>query len=159
MAPRDQADITLEPGLADLHVARRRGEYPAMIDQERLGGVGSDRHLARDRDGRAVEYAAVELDPVGVLGEQPLPRTQLEQSGLGPMELTPAYPRVGAQMGSLELGPGSADQKEWGICLDEARRTGATLALTAVVDQFYADVEAMGGKRWDTSSLVARLTR
>lgn len=50
-------------------------------------------------------------------------------------------------------------RKDLGICLDEARRTGATLALTAVVDQFYADVEAMGGKRWDTSSLVARLTR
>ena len=45
---------------------------------------------------------------------------KLSQSGLGPIELTPAYPRVGAQMGSLELGPGSADQKEWGIFLDEA---------------------------------------
>ena len=50
-------------------------------------------------------------------------------------------------------------RKDLGICLDEARLSGATLALTALVDQFYADVEAMGGRRWDTSSLVARLSR
>lgn len=50
-------------------------------------------------------------------------------------------------------------RKDLGICLDEARRSGATLAVTALVDQFYADVMAMGGSRWDTSSLVARLSR
>ncbi len=48
-------------------------------------------------------------------------------------------------------------RKDLGIALDEARRNGAQLPLTALVDQFYADVEAMGGKRWDTSSLIARL--
>ncbi|MGL4476130.1 MAG: NAD-binding protein, partial [Shewanella sp.] len=47
--------------------------------------------------------------------------------------------------------------KDLGIALDEARRNGSTLALTALVDQFYADVQAMGGNRWDTSSLLARL--
>jgi 3-hydroxyisobutyrate dehydrogenase-like beta-hydroxyacid dehydrogenase len=41
--------------------------------------------------------------------------------------------------------------------LEEARRNGSTLALTALVDQFYAEVQAMGGGRWDTSSLKARL--
>lgn len=56
---------------------------------------------------------------------------KLAQSGLGPIELTPAYPRVGAQMGSLELGPGSADQKEWGICLDEAAELVLRLTITA----------------------------
>ncbi len=50
-------------------------------------------------------------------------------------------------------------RKDLGICLDEARRSGATLAVAALVDQFYADVMAIGGSRWDTSSLVARLTR
>ena len=49
-------------------------------------------------------------------------------------------------------------RKDLGICLDEARKNGALLPLTALVDQFYADVQAMGGGRWDTSSLIKRLT-
>lgn len=48
-------------------------------------------------------------------------------------------------------------RKDFSIVFDEARRNGASLPVTALVDQFYADVEAMGGKRWDTSSLIARL--
>jgi len=48
-------------------------------------------------------------------------------------------------------------RKDLGIALDEARRNGSQLPVTALVDQFYADVEIMGGKRWDTSSLIARL--
>ena len=48
-------------------------------------------------------------------------------------------------------------RKDLGICLDEARRNGATLPVAALVDQFYSDVQAMGGGRWDTSSLIARL--
>jgi 3-hydroxyisobutyrate dehydrogenase-like beta-hydroxyacid dehydrogenase len=50
-------------------------------------------------------------------------------------------------------------RKDLGICLDEARRNGAQLPVAALVDQFYADVQAMGGGRWDTSSLIARLNR
>ena len=50
-------------------------------------------------------------------------------------------------------------RKDLSILLDEARRNGAQLPVTALVDQFYADVQAMGGGRWDTSSLMARLTR
>ena len=50
-------------------------------------------------------------------------------------------------------------RKDLGLVLDEARSNGASLALTALVDQFYADVQAMGGRRWDTSSLAARLER
>jgi 3-hydroxyisobutyrate dehydrogenase-like beta-hydroxyacid dehydrogenase len=48
-------------------------------------------------------------------------------------------------------------RKDFGICLDEARRNGARLPVTALVDQFYGDVQKMGGGRWDTSSLLARL--
>ena len=48
-------------------------------------------------------------------------------------------------------------RKDLGLVLDEARANGAHLALTALVDQFYSEVQAMGGRRWDTSSLVARL--
>lgn len=50
-------------------------------------------------------------------------------------------------------------RKDLAICLAEARRNGAKLPVAALVDQFYAEVEAMGGKRWDTSSLIARLER
>ncbi|HEV6964557.1 MULTISPECIES: NAD(P)-dependent oxidoreductase [Roseateles] len=48
-------------------------------------------------------------------------------------------------------------RKDLGLVLDEARRNGSRLPLTALVDQFYADVQAMGGNRWDTSSLIKRL--
>ncbi len=48
-------------------------------------------------------------------------------------------------------------RKDLGLVLDEAKRNGARLPVTALVDQFYADVQALGGQRWDTSSLVRRL--
>jgi 3-hydroxyisobutyrate dehydrogenase len=48
-------------------------------------------------------------------------------------------------------------RKDLGLVLDEAKRNGARLPVTALVDQFYADVQQMGGQRWDTSSLVKRL--
>jgi len=50
-------------------------------------------------------------------------------------------------------------RKDLSICLAESRRNGATLPVTALVDQFYAEVEKLGGKRWDTSSLLARLEK
>jgi len=49
-------------------------------------------------------------------------------------------------------------RKDLGLVLDEARRNGAKLPVTALVDQFYADVQQAGGRRWDTSSLITRLT-
>jgi 3-hydroxyisobutyrate dehydrogenase len=48
-------------------------------------------------------------------------------------------------------------RKDLGLVLDEARANGSHLALTALVDQFYSEIQAMGGRRWDTSSLAARL--
>ena len=50
-------------------------------------------------------------------------------------------------------------RKDFALVLDEARRNGAQLPVTALVDQFYADVIAMGGANWDTSSLISRLDR
>jgi 3-hydroxyisobutyrate dehydrogenase/2-hydroxy-3-oxopropionate reductase len=50
-------------------------------------------------------------------------------------------------------------RKDLGIVLNEARRNGAKLPVTALVDQFYGDVQAIGGNRWDTSSLLARLEK
>jgi 3-hydroxyisobutyrate dehydrogenase-like beta-hydroxyacid dehydrogenase len=48
-------------------------------------------------------------------------------------------------------------RKDLGLVLDEARRNGAKLPVTALVDQFYGDVQTAGGNRWDTSSLITRL--
>lgn len=48
-------------------------------------------------------------------------------------------------------------RKDLGLVLDEAKRNGARVPVTALVDQFYADVQQMGGRRWDTSSLIRRL--
>ena len=48
-------------------------------------------------------------------------------------------------------------RKDLSIALNEARKNGSTLALTALVDQYYADVQKLGGGRWDTSSLLTRL--
>jgi 3-hydroxyisobutyrate dehydrogenase-like beta-hydroxyacid dehydrogenase len=50
-------------------------------------------------------------------------------------------------------------RKDLGLVLEEAERNGAKVELTKLVDDYYADVQAMGGKRWDTSSLIARLER
>ena len=50
-------------------------------------------------------------------------------------------------------------RKDLGIALDEARRNGAQLEMTELVDRYYAEVQAMGGSRWDTSSLIARLKK
>lgn len=66
----------------------------------------------------------------------------------------------GNTMNRGEFGFGFAVElmrKDLSICLDEARRNGASLPVTALVDQFYADVEKAGGGRWDTSSLITRL--
>ncbi|MGL4406655.1 MAG: NAD(P)-dependent oxidoreductase [Notoacmeibacter sp.] len=50
-------------------------------------------------------------------------------------------------------------RKDLGIVLDEANNNGASLPITAVVDQFYKELQSMGGNRWDTSSLIARLEK
>jgi 3-hydroxyisobutyrate dehydrogenase-like beta-hydroxyacid dehydrogenase len=48
-------------------------------------------------------------------------------------------------------------RKDLGLCMQEAQRNGAQLPVAELVDQFYADVQAKGGRRWDTSSLITRL--
>jgi 3-hydroxyisobutyrate dehydrogenase len=50
-------------------------------------------------------------------------------------------------------------RKDLGICLSESRRNGAHLPVSALIDQFYSEIQTMGGKRWDTSSLIALLNR
>jgi 3-hydroxyisobutyrate dehydrogenase len=50
-------------------------------------------------------------------------------------------------------------RKDLGLALEEARRNGSSLPVTALVDQFYGEVQALGGSRQDTSSLIRRLVR
>ena len=50
-------------------------------------------------------------------------------------------------------------RKDLGICLDQADKIGASLPITAIVDQYYKDLQNMGGSRWDTSSLISRLRK
>jgi 3-hydroxyisobutyrate dehydrogenase len=90
-------------------------------------------------------------------------------AGLDPLAVVDVISKGAAQSWQMEnrhktmvlgqFGHGFAVEwmrKDLAICLDEARRNGTALPVTSLVDQFYAEVEKMGGKRWDTSSLFAR---
>ncbi|HEY4941783.1 MAG TPA: NAD(P)-dependent oxidoreductase [Rhizomicrobium sp.] len=90
-------------------------------------------------------------------------------AGLDPLAVVEVISKGAAQSWQMEnrhktmllgqFGHGFAVEwmrKDLAICLDEARRNGTSLPVTSLVDQFYAEVEKMGGKRWDTSSLFAR---
>ena len=94
------------------------------------------------------------------------------QAGLDPRAVIAAISKGAAQSWQMEnryetMADGKYDfgfavdwmRKDLDIALAEARRNGSQLAVTALVDQFYADVQSMGGGRWDTSSLLARLSR
>ena len=95
-----------------------------------------------------------------------------ERAGLDPAQVVSAISRGAAQSWQMDnradtMIAGRFDfgfavqwmRKDLGIALDEARRNGVSLPVAALVDQLYAEVEAMGGARWDTSSLIARLRR
>jgi 3-hydroxyisobutyrate dehydrogenase len=98
--------------------------------------------------------------------------TFAERAGLDPAKVYDAISKGAAQSwqmdnrwatmarGEFEFGF-AVDwmRKDLGLVLDEGRSNGARLEVTALVDQFYAEVQAMGGRRWDTSSLAARLRR
>jgi 3-hydroxyisobutyrate dehydrogenase len=93
-----------------------------------------------------------------------------EAAGLDPADVVLAIAHGAAQSWQMEhrhpaMIAGNFDfgfavdwmRKDLGLALDEARRNGAKLPVTALVDQFYADVQDLGGGRWDTSSLITRL--
>ncbi len=93
-----------------------------------------------------------------------------ETAGLDPTDVVDVISRGAAQSWQMDqrhkaMVDGTFDfgfavdwmRKDLHLAIDEARRNGAPLPVTALVDQFYADIQAMGGQRWDTSSLIARL--
>jgi 2-hydroxy-3-oxopropionate reductase len=92
-----------------------------------------------------------------------------ESAGLDPLEVVGAIAHGAAQSWQMDnrhktMVERSFDfgfavdwmRKDLGLALDEARRNGARLPLAALVDQFYSDIQVLGGSRWDTSSLIAR---
>lgn len=94
-----------------------------------------------------------------------------ERAGLDPDAVIEVISKGAAQSWQMENRAGTMHQRKFDfgfavswmrkdlrIALAEARQNGATLPVTSIVDQFYADVERMGGQRWDTSSLIARLS-
>ncbi|MDF2900455.1 MAG: 3-hydroxyisobutyrate dehydrogenase [Phenylobacterium sp.] len=95
-----------------------------------------------------------------------------KRAGLDPLEVAAAISKGAAQSWQMDnrwatMAESKFDfgfavdwmRKDLGLVLDEARANGSTLDMTALVDGYYADVQAMGGNRWDTSSLVARLEK
>ena len=95
-----------------------------------------------------------------------------KRAGLDPMEVCEAISKGAAQSWQMDnrwktMSEGKFDfgfavdwmRKDLGLVLDEAASNGARLDITRLVDGYYAEVQAMGGKRWDTSSLVARLEK
>ncbi|HEY3797052.1 MAG TPA: NAD(P)-dependent oxidoreductase [Caulobacteraceae bacterium] len=95
-----------------------------------------------------------------------------KRAGLDPAQVYEAISKGAAQSWQMDnrwktMAEGKFDfgfavdwmRKDLGLVLDEARSNGARLEVAALVDQFYAEVQAMGGRRWDTSSLAARLDR
>jgi 3-hydroxyisobutyrate dehydrogenase-like beta-hydroxyacid dehydrogenase len=50
-------------------------------------------------------------------------------------------------------------RKDLGFCLEEGKKNGAALPITSIVNDYYGEIQEMGGRRWDTSSLIRRLTR
>ena len=95
-----------------------------------------------------------------------------QKAGLDPAKVIEAISKGAAQSWQMEnrwktMVDGKFDygfavdwmRKDLRITLEEARRNGASLPVTALVDQFYSDVQANGGSRWDTSSLITRLPK
>jgi 3-hydroxyisobutyrate dehydrogenase-like beta-hydroxyacid dehydrogenase len=92
-----------------------------------------------------------------------------ESAGIDPLEVVGAIAHGAAQSWQMDNRHQTMVQhkfdfgfavdwmrKDLGLALEEARRNGARLPLTALVDQFYSDIQHLGGGRWDTSSLIAR---
>ncbi len=95
-----------------------------------------------------------------------------KRAGLDPLEVAAAISKGAAQSWQMDnrwgtMAEGKFDfgfavdwmRKDLGLVLDEAQANGSTLDMTALVDGYYAEVQALGGNRWDTSSLVARLEK
>ena len=119
------------------------GQLAKMVNQICIAGLGQGVSEAVAFGQRAgLDMEAV----LGVLGKGAAQSWQMDNRGKTMVE------------GKFDFGF-AVDwmRKDLGLVLDEAKRNGARLPVTALVDQFYADVQQAGGQRWDTSSLITRL--
>ncbi len=119
------------------------GQLAKMVNQIAIAGVVPGRAEAMT----FTKHAG--LDPALVLAA-------VSQGSAGSWQMSNRWPTMAE--GKFDFGF-AVDwmRKDLGLTLDEAGRNGAKLESTALIDRFYAEVQAMGGNRWDTSSLVARL--
>ena len=159
----EEGKLTIMCGGSDADVARARPVLDAMgTNIHHVGPLGAGQAV------KACNQLMVAVNMMGAFEAVALARA----AGVDPKVMREVLSSGAARSGVLEahalryiegnLEPGFRAElmrKDLGICLAEAKRNGATLPVTALVDQFYAEVEAMGGKRWDTSALLARLER
>jgi 3-hydroxyisobutyrate dehydrogenase len=119
------------------------GQLAKMVNQIAIAGVVQGLAEAMS----FTKHAG--LDPELVL-------SAISQGAAGSWQMSNRWPTMA--QGKFDFGF-AVDwmRKDLGLTLDEAGRNGAQLEMTAMVDRFYAEVQALGGNRWDTSSLVARL--
>ena len=119
------------------------GQLAKMVNQICIAGVVQG--LAE-----GLSFAKhAQIDPMLVLAA-------ISQGAAGSWQMTNRWPTMNE--GKFDFGF-AVDwmRKDLGLAMDEAGRNGAVLEMTALVDRFYSEVQAMGGNRWDTSSLAARL--
>jgi 3-hydroxyisobutyrate dehydrogenase-like beta-hydroxyacid dehydrogenase len=153
--------LTVMVGGQEAHFQRAQPIFEAYSQRARLLGPAGSGQLAK-----MVNQICI----AGVLQGLAEGLHFAETAGLDPVEVVDAISHGAAQSWQMvhrhasmvdrrfEFGF-AVDwmRKDLGLALEEARRNGSHLPMTALVDQFYSDVQALGGSRWDTSSLIARL--
>jgi 3-hydroxyisobutyrate dehydrogenase-like beta-hydroxyacid dehydrogenase len=156
----EQGTLTIMAGGQPEHFERAQTIFPAYSKQARLLGPAGSGQLAK-----MVNQICI----AGLLQGLAEGLHFAESAGLDPSQVIGAIAHGAAQSWQMEhrhqtmiarqFEFGFAVdwmRKDLGLTLDEARRNGARLPVTAVVDQFFADVQDLGGGRWDTSSLITR---
>jgi 3-hydroxyisobutyrate dehydrogenase len=159
-AGAQQGTLTIMVGGLDAHFQRAQPIFEAYSKRARLLGPSGSGQLAK-----MVNQICI----AGVLQGLSEGLHFAETAGLDPLQVVDVIAHGAAQSWQManrhatmvdrkfEFGF-AVDwmRKDLSLALDEARRNGSRLPLTALVDQFYSDVQALGGSRWDTSSLIAR---
>jgi 3-hydroxyisobutyrate dehydrogenase len=160
-AGAEQGTLTIMVGGALEHFEQAQSLFGAYSKHSRLLGPAGSGQLAK-----MVNQICI----AGVVQGLAEALHFAETAGLDPLEVIGTIRHGAAQSWQMEHRHESMVAREFnfgfavdwmrkdlGLTLDEARRNGARLPLAALVDQFYADIQALGGSRWDTSSLIARL--
>ena len=164
-----------QPPCSGFLTARSTEASISLLATERLPGALRKYHFIRVTSLSAVTSILLNCNGRSTDRDQLIERLQKapgipKKAGLDPALVIESISKGAAQSWQMEnrwqtMVDGEFDfgfavdwmRKDLGIALEEARKNGSTLALTELVDRFYAEVQAMGGNRWDTSSLIARL--